>query len=155
MTTIHQDQARQWLEKFLDGRTSNEEEKALYAFFASDEVPKDLRKYKKMFAWYAGKMQGELPHRAKTRRKIMRGLSIAASVLLLAGIGFGVQKHIEQQKVYESYEGSYILHNGKKITDIREILPRLQATESQVKILKQEVHQQITEKNDEEELPVI
>lgn len=98
MTTIHQDQARQWLEKFLDGMTSNEEEAALYAFFASDEVPKDLRKYKKMFAWYAGKMQGELPHRAKTRHKIMRDLSIAASILLLAGVGFGVQKHIERKK---------------------------------------------------------
>ncbi len=155
MTTIHQDQARQWLEKFLDGRTSNEEEKALYTFFASDEVPKDLRKYKKMFAGYAGKMQGDLPRQSRARHRMVTALSIAASILLLAGVGFGIQKHIEQQKVYECYEGSYILHDGQKITDLRKILPQLQATEHQVKVLKQEVHQQITGKTDEDELPVI
>ena len=155
MITIHQDKAREWLDKFLDGRTSNEEEKALYAFFASDGVPKDLRKYKKMFSWYAGKMQGELPSRSARRHNIMTICSLAASVLLLVGIGMGIQNHIKQQEVYESYRGSYIIHDGKKITDIRKILPHLQATENHVKMLKQKVHQQVTEETDDEDLPVI
>lgn len=81
--------------------------------------------------------------------------SLAASVLLLVGIGMGIQNHIKQQEVYESYRGSYIVHDGKKITDIRKILPHLQATENHVKMLKQKVHQQVTEETDDEDLPVI
>lgn len=155
MTTIHQDQAREWLDKFLDGRTSNEEEKALYAFFASDEVPKDLRKYKKMFSWYAGKMQDKLPSRTARRHRMVAVGAVAASILLLVSAGLGIQNRYKQQEIYESYRGSYIIHDGKKITDIREILPRLQATENHVKLLKQKVHQQITEETDGEDLPVI
>ena len=71
-------------------------------------------------------------------------VAIAASFLLLVGIGFGVQRYQKQQEQYAIYEGSYIIRDGKKITDIELILPELQATELEVsEILNQEHTNQI------------
>ena len=41
------------IEKFLEGRTTNAEERELYAWFATADVPKEWSDLKAMFAWYA------------------------------------------------------------------------------------------------------
>ena len=86
-----------------------------------------------------------LPHLTKTTR---RWLAAAASLLLLIGIGFGYRSYQKQQSEYAIYEGSYIIRDGKKITDLRQILPILKATE-------QEVSEILDQNNINNEIPTI
>ena len=44
------------VEKFLDGRTSNQEEQMLYDWFSANDVSEEWQPLKEMFAWYADGM---------------------------------------------------------------------------------------------------
>lgn len=146
MNSIDKHNAEEWIKRFLDGETSNDEEQALYRFFAEKDVPRRLKKYKPMFAWYAGGMQGELPqpvHQNHIKQMIIR-FSVAASIVLAFGFGFGIYQHYQElQEEYNCYEGSYIIRNGEKITDIKKILPELRKTtqmaREQIKDSKEEL----------------
>jgi hypothetical protein len=130
MMKIDKHNVKYWVEKFLNGETSNAEEQALYDFFASGDVPRSMKKYRAMFQWYEGGMKEPLPQPARRfqmRRLVVR-LSIAASILLACGIGIAIYQYQQEQELYECYEGSYIIRNGEKITDIKKILPELRKT---------------------------
>jgi hypothetical protein len=113
-----------------------------------------------MFKWYAagmpedssipvnrggGGLRARSPeHLRSARSQGVRWLSIAASLLLLVGVGLGLWHYQQQQEEYALYEGSYIIRNGQKITDIKQILPELKATELEVsEMMKQENINQI------------
>ena len=66
----------------------------------------------------------------KSSKTVRWIISIAASLLLLVGVG--VWKYQKLQEEYAIYEGSYIVRDGKKLTNIKEILPELKAAELQV-----------------------
>ena len=116
---------REWVDRFLEGMTTNAEEAELYHFFEKGNVPKDLEKYRQMFQWYAGGMQGDPRVKHSNIGRIIRlSLKIAASVVFVCGLGLSVY-HFSFQKKYEFLEGSYIIRDGKKITDLKSILPEL------------------------------
>ena len=137
---------RQLINRFLDGATTNAEEQTLYDYFAGEDIAPELMQYRDMFRWYSAGM----PERnAKQRRMPLRRiLALAASVLLLVGIGFGIHRYQKQQEEYALYEGSYIIRDGVKITDISKILPELKATE-------QSVSEMMKQQNNNTEIPTI
>ena len=136
---------QQLIEQFLNGETTNAEEQTLYDYFASDDVAESLRQYQEMFRWYADGM----PAISRYKRTYVRTiLAIAASLLLLVGVGLGYWHYLQQQEEYAVYEGSYIVRDGKKITDIRKILPELKATEL-------EVSEMMNPQNTNQEIPTI
>lgn len=142
MITIDKQNAAEWIERFLDGATTNEEEQALYHFFANDDVPGKLKKYKPMFDWYAGGMKESLPQPRKHRSlhlTILR-LAIAAAIVLAFGVGIRLYTQYEQQKEYACYEGSYIIRNGKKITDMKTIMPVIKKTVLAAERQEKEIH---------------
>lgn len=47
------------VEKFLDGRTTNSEERELYVWFRTHDVPEEWKPLKSMFAWYEEGMPEE------------------------------------------------------------------------------------------------
>lgn len=49
----------EYINRFLEGETTNAEEQAIYRFFHTGDVPSHLMGYAPMFAWYEGGMQGE------------------------------------------------------------------------------------------------
>ena len=117
--------------KFLDGATNNDEEQALYEYYAGNGVARHLKKYEQMFRWYAGGMVEQLPQRRKAHHRLAwTGLGVAASVLLLFGAGMYCRQNIEEQRMHAMYEGSYIVRNGKKITDLNVIMPELKRIEN-------------------------
>ena len=140
--------------RFLDGETTNAEEQTLYDYFASDNVAESLRQYQEMFRWYAEGMPEassvEIPavHAKKRAFSPKKLLAIAASLLLLVGIGLGLWRYQQQQEEYAMYEGSYIIRDGKKMTDLRQILPELKAAE-------QEVSELMNPQNTNQEIPTI
>lgn len=134
MIQINKENAEKWIERFLQGETTNEEELELYRFFANKDVPPRLDKYRKMFGWYANGMKDPLPkaksHHATIKRlhPIWLKLSIAAIVVLACGISLHLYFNQNTLPDYSCYEGSYIIRNGKKITDLNVIMPELQKT---------------------------
>ena len=164
--SINKDNAMLWVSRFLNGETTNDEEQQLYQFFAGDEVPAHLTQYREMFSWYANGMKEEdLPKsgkviemRNKGRRILQWG--IAASILL--AIGFGLGYHFNPDSPdYSQFEGSYIIRNGKKITDMNVIYEEL------LKVYKEQLKMELSwqdmddsrfspkEEDDAEGLPVI
>lgn len=124
------------IERFLNGETTLAEEQSLYDYFQRQEVDKEFEQYQEMFRWYANGMPEEvLEKKSKNRKAIAMRMKwafigIAASLLILVGVG--VKKYQKLQEEYAIYEGSYIVRDGKKMTDIKEILPELKATEQKV-----------------------
>ena len=148
---MKEDKIHELIVRFLNGETNADEERILYDYFQGKNVAKELRKYQSMFQWYANGMpEGELIKRSKSysivKRTRFATIGIAASLLVL--IGVGVWKHQKMQEEYAIYEGSYIVRDGKKLTNIKEILPELKAVERQV-------GEMMEQKNINKEIPTI
>ena len=81
-----------------------------------------------MFGWYAGLVPTSKSSGDNSRRRT-RFIAVAASIsaLFLIGVGLiaGLPKNSESLSPDGIYAGSYIIRNGKKITDIKQILPEL------------------------------
>lgn len=117
------------LERFFEGQTSAAEEEQLYRFFAEEEVPASLLRYKSLFAYFETGIKEELAEQAVSVRHMQRSkwllwTGIAAAVLLLILLS----PFVHSQKSFDPYEGSYIVRNGVRITDLDIIRPELDAT---------------------------
>jgi hypothetical protein len=77
------------IEKYFQGETSIAEEKELKEYFSSPDVAQHLEQYKPMFGYFSQvkeqKSTQEIPLQSKKRN--VAWLSIAASVVVLLGIG--------------------------------------------------------------------
>ena len=120
------------IERFFEGQTSNEEERELYNFFSSDNVPKHLLPYRQVFAYFESGINEEEPNHQEIERKNMQSTrngkirmwaSIAASLLIFISLGI---YHFTREKEFNPYEGSYIIRNGIKITDPKIVNPEIE-----------------------------
>lgn len=132
-----------YIHRFLEGETTNAEEQALYRFFRKGDVPAHLQDYAPMFAWYEAGMPEErlapatqlsapVPEKKKRFRLHMPvtawSAGIAAMVVITLGLGLLFYADDEKPRYPEGiscYEGSYIEVGGKRITDIKQIMPLL------------------------------
>lgn len=93
------------IEKYFQGETSIAEENSLKNYFSSSDVAQHLEQYKPMFGFFAQakEQQGKaiVPLKAK-KRNIVAWLSIAASVVVLLGVG----------------TFTYINYNGRQSQDL-------------------------------------
>ena len=130
------------LDKYMDGTSTLDEEAILSEYFRGKDIPQEWEDYRQLFQ----EIEDMRPQAQTIKRRMgwpYKWIAIAASLLILVGIGFGVRQYQDLQKQYAIYEGSYIIRGGKKITDIKQILPELEATEREVsEILKQQNHNQ-------------
>jgi len=130
-SAITDSEARRLTSLFLDGSTSPDDEKKLYAYYGTRHVAIDLEQYKQMFAWY-----NSLQNTTKSVRKSYRHWAVAAGIaaLVIAGIGL-LAPRSDCSRDYDAesiYAGSYIIRDGKKISDINKILPELQRADRMV-----------------------
>jgi len=155
------------LERFYDGLTSNEEEKDLYNFFRQDDIPAELICHKPAMQYFETGLADELfadedaerqktkksettempkPSETKTfvswqqhtRKKWLYWSTVAASVLILL---FSSIYYLATNESFDSYEGSYIIRNGIRITDLKLIRPELEAAIQKSLLLEQEADQ--------------
>jgi flagellar motility protein MotE (MotC chaperone) len=91
----------QLLEKYFEGQTSIVEEKELTNYFSSTNVAQHLEQYKPIFEYYSQtkqqKFTQEIPLKTK-KRKVM-WLSIAASVVVLLGVGTFYSLNNQQSEI--------------------------------------------------------
>ncbi len=99
------------LEKYFQGETSIAEEKELKEYFSSSNVAQHLEQYKPMFGYFSQvreqKSTQEIP--LQTKKRNVAWLSIAASAVLLLGIGtfFYVSQKPAAPVVAQSELGTY------------------------------------------------
>lgn len=126
------------IERFLAGETSIAEEQTLYAYFARPDIDPELESYRPMFGWYAtlGTNEGaqavittesKKPERVRILSlRPWQWISIAAMLALLLGVGFIFRSPMSAlPDDYLCYEGSYMMIDGKKITDLRLVVPEI------------------------------
>lgn len=104
------------LEKYFEGATTIAEENELKAYFSSPDVAQHLEPYRPMFGYFsiAREQQFEptIPLRTK-KRKMVAWLSVAASVVVLAGAGtfayfnYGTATKSQELGTYDSPEEAF------------------------------------------------
>lgn len=109
--------------RFLDGETSVSDEIRLYELFQRPDLPPELESYRSMMQWYAS--LSATPQSAKPRIRlkpfyIAAAAAVTAIVVSLATLS--VRQSIKERDYFAQYEGSYMISNGKKITDVRTVL---------------------------------
>ena len=115
------------VEKFLDGRTTNDEERELYAWFRHEEVPAEWTELKAMFAWYEEGMPereapvATVPTLPKRSLWLRWGTAcgIAASVAIIIMLFSPNNEALHTSN--NIYEGSYIVEQGVRYSDIEHI----------------------------------
>ncbi len=93
------DRIEKLIEKYFEAETTLAEEKELKAYFSSENVAPPLEQYKPIFGYTAQAKQEQftaaIPLKAKNRNYIL-WLSVAASVVVLLGVGFFTFNHYNQ-----------------------------------------------------------
>jgi hypothetical protein len=137
------------MEQFFEGNTTLEEEKCLYDYFKQhQDLPEELEAYRELFldldAITLNEVQPtefseeeptislpstELPANStppKHRRLWLKIASIAASIAIFLG-SFGIYRTYENMKLQRIYGGSYMVVDGVRIDNLREILPQIKS----------------------------
>lgn len=129
---ISDESARRLTAEFLDGATEPAQERQLYDYYTSGHVADDLKAYIDMFAMYAS--LAPVPASVKSGKTSRVIWSVAASVAVIAAVGValffgGSYGRSDNDSLYA---GSYIIRDGKKITDIKAIMPLLRSADDYV-----------------------
>lgn len=143
----------EYITRFMEGETTNEEERAIYHFFRSEEVPEYLKVYAPMFAWYEDGMPEEQAAVAlKTSRRFrlpveIWSIGIAATIAVVVGLGTLLfwDKENNEPDEWACYEGSYIEVRGKRITNVKQILPSILETLNEADRIEQLAQERIDE----------
>ena len=158
MQTNKQKHIEDLLERFFDGQTSNVEEQELYAFFNSPGVPEALRSYQSVFAYFETGIKEEFS--GQTDEAGRTSLKSSGKFWLWIGIGVAVSllfflvysQDFDRPASFTPYEGSYIVRNGVRITDMKEILPELEYSLREVKLQQEKAEQIARQVNRKEKL---
>ena len=145
----------EWLTRFFNGDTSCDEEKALFAYFRQTNISSSVEQYREMMEWYDNGLQREYNEDEISQKKswilkpVYRYISLVASIVILFTVGLNIikveKRNRELIELYEIYDGSYIMENGIKNTDLSEILSEVQRVESLVDKAFEESLQQTLE----------
>lgn len=146
---MKKEEVRKLINKFLDGDTTLEEERALYAFFGQARIAGEFLPYREMFRDYAalpllsGDMASVRVPRQSPRggRWVRRIAGIAASALLVLGVGMGYRAY-ENHLLAKNYGGSYMIVNGKRIDNLRQIRRQIKSTLDDARRIEQNIGQE-------------
>ena len=137
----------EYIRRFMDGETTNDEEQAIYRFFRNQRVPAHLKSYQAMFAWYEQGMPQE-PTPRKYRFSLSVGrYCVGLVAMLVMGIGLSLFLSLESATTksdeWACYEGSYVVKNGKRNANIEEIMPQILSTLKQAEETERRMKEQL------------
>ena len=141
----------EYIQRFMEGETTNAEEQAIYRFFHTNEVPEHLKPYTDMFAWYEEGMPEEKIPKPKTRPLWKRiplelwSMGIAAMLVISIGLGIVLSFGDSTNEEWSCYEGSYVEVNGKRFTDIETIMPIILETLAEAEAIEKGIEERLAE----------
>ncbi len=118
---------------FLDGATTPAQEESLYAFFHNSPegtLSSEMEACRPMFEWYAG-LKAQKPRPAVSFWGRFKYVGVAcATAALVAGASFIAKDAMAYDNpLYAQYDGSYIVRNGQRISDMDIILSTVMQAE--------------------------
>ena len=137
------------VEKFLEGHTTNAEERELYEWFATADVPDKWSDLKAMFAWYAEGMPEQVaPAEPKPRMTIRRRwrIAVATAVAACTAVVVVLLPHDESEPQMNNiniYEGSYIVEAGVRYDDIEVIEDDIEELFARAELIELEANELI------------
>ncbi len=132
------------IDRFFDGETTIKEERKLYAYFRKTDIPESLQEYREMFLDMAAAdtefvaMQTKKPRFKFSPVWSRIAIGTAAMIAIVCGTTFFL-KHIENNRLANLYEGSYVIVNGKRIDNLTKIKHTIDATLSDAEKLENKV----------------
>ncbi|MDR2810529.1 MAG: hypothetical protein LBB84_08275 [Tannerellaceae bacterium] len=143
MTTNEYKHIASLLERFFEGATSKAEEESLYRFFSQrEDIPAEWMPYRPVFDYFHEGISRECAPVRKTflsrRKRRLIWTAAAVALVLLATVG---RLYLRRETPFDPYEGSYIIQNGVRITDMEIIRPELEAVTERVMEEKEEMEQ--------------
>ena len=141
----------EYIQRFMEGETTNTEEQAIYRFFHTKKVPEHLKPYTDMFAWYEEGMPKEKLPKPKTRplwkRIPMELWRTGIAAMLVIGIGLGIILSFgdSSNEEWSCYDGSYVEVNGKRITDVKKIMPIILETLAEAEAIEKSIEERLAE----------
>lgn len=130
---MKKEEIQKLIDRYFEGDTTVEEERRLYGFFGQDRIPAEFAEYTEMFRDLA--TVGNAPAPAVQKKPAYRlstvWLRAAASAAAVVAIVFGVRlagNISEENALAKLYEGSYMIVDGQRIDDLREIEDSIKAT---------------------------
>ena len=137
----------EYIRLFMEGETTNEEEQAIYRYFRTQRVPAHLKSYQAMFAWYEQGMPQEPAQKKRSYRLAVQAWRAGLVAMLVLGIGLGwfllKDGSTAKSDEWACYEGSYVVKNGKRNTNIEEIMPQILATLKQTEEMERRMQEQL------------
>ena len=137
----------EYIRRFMEGETTNEEEQAIYRYFRTQRVPAHLKSYQAMFAWYEQGMPQEPAPKKHSYRLAVQAWRAGLVAMLVLGIGLGwfllKDGSTAKSDEWACYEGSYVVKNGKRNTNIEEIMPQILATLKQTEEMERRMQEQL------------
>ncbi len=98
------------LDKYFDAETTLAEERVLQEYFSQPNVAQHLEQYRHMFTFYAKEREqrfdGALPLQPR-KRKVVAWLSVAASIVVLLGIGTFAYNNLDEPATAPTELGTY------------------------------------------------
>lgn len=124
------------VERFLEGQTSNAEERELYTWFAENDVPDEWQHLKQMFAWYAAGMpeqsneqsnepQQTITHRPTRSYRVRLRWAVGAAAVVAVVVATVLRPESETTNIYD---GSYIIKDGVRYENLSLIEDDIEAT---------------------------
>jgi hypothetical protein len=123
---LNWDNIKEYLEKYYSGETSIDEENALKIFFKNNEVPSDLQEDKDYFCSLSEDYEPLNNHELKSMlnlaiktgrpfnvkksyrlQRIIGTISIAATILLIMGIGWFITSKTKESLMVDTYSDPY------------------------------------------------
>ena len=108
---MNEQKVEELLQRYFEGATSLDEERALRRYFAESDTPDSLKAYRAMFTFFADERAVEPPKQKAAIRSVRLTLSIvaaiAASIAILFLIGMPQQQpdnyvyYVDGQRIYD------------------------------------------------------
>ena len=137
----------EYIRRFMEGETTNEEEQAIYRYFRTQRVPAHLKSYQAMFTWYEQGMPQEPAPKKRSFRLAVQVWRAGLVAMLVLGIGLSwfllKENSPAKSDEWACYEGSYVVKNGKRNTNIEEIMPQILATLKQTEEMERRMQEQL------------
>lgn len=118
-------EARKLTEAFMAGDTTLEQEQQLYAYYNSSDIAPDLEEFRPLMTMLAS-ASTQHTFRAKGKLLWVKILSAAAAVTLVISVftyflTSSQPNNDDYDRFAEIYGNSYVIRNGKRVTDKEEV----------------------------------
>lgn len=130
---MRKEEIQKLIDRYFEGETTLEEERRLYRFFQKDNIPAEFEEYTEMFRDFAAADNAFVPCIPAKRpvRIKFTWLRAAVSAAAIAAIVFGIRTVCdisEENALAKLYEGSYMIVDGQRIDNLREMKDSIKAT---------------------------